>query len=267
MRCRNLILSVLLALLSCADFAHAQVVKPHVELLDTFPSGADIVVPPSQSVYLRIAYDAPAPVRIWPRPYFQGKEVSAGTNGSPEHLGEGEALGFFFFMQSGQVDEIRVTAGDGSRDGTVEIARWPLRVAAYSNAPPVTQAEPSWLVTLKAAEEARQRAEMQAQLDRPMTAGDYVIINGFMITFALVGVIGLAWPAWAVWCWRGKWRSWAMLPLAVLGLVLLNIFVGTMLDPTSHNLWPFEIVIWGLPCVLAMVVIALLRRRERRRTG
>lgn len=34
MRSRNLILSVLLALLSCAGFAHAQVVKPHVELLD-----------------------------------------------------------------------------------------------------------------------------------------------------------------------------------------------------------------------------------------
>lgn len=267
MRCRNLILPALLALLSCIGLAHAQAARTQVELVDTFPSGREITLPAGKTVYLRIAYDAEAPVRIWPRPYFQGQEVPAGTNGSLEHSGKGETLGFFFLPEGGQVDEIRVTAGDGSRGGTVEVARWPLRVYSYRNATPVAQAEPPWVATLRASEDAQRQAEMQARMDRPETGADIAIFGGFAMAFALVGVAGLAWPAWAVWRWRDRWRRWAMLPLAVLGLVVLNILAGTAIDPTSHNLWPFEIVMWGIPCLLAMAVIAALRRREQRRAG
>ena len=46
---------------------------------------------------------------------------------SPSYSGRGELLGWFFLMQdAGEVDGVRVTAGDGSVDSTRPIATWPL---------------------------------------------------------------------------------------------------------------------------------------------
>ena len=44
-----------------------------------------------------------------------------------------------------------------------------------------------------------------------------------------------------------------------MSLVLLNILVGVTLDPTSHNLWPFEVAMWGAGSVAVMLLLFLLR--------
>jgi len=49
--------------------------------------------------------------------------------------------------------------------------------------------------------------------------------------------------------WRGAWRWAASLPLLVVLWVVGNIVMEIRVDPTSHNLWPFE--------VLGVVVIAI----------
>jgi hypothetical protein len=48
--------------------------------------------------------------------------------------------------------------------------------------------------------------------------------------------------------WRGGWRWVALLPLLLVVGVVLRIVLDVRADPTSHNLWPFE--------VLAVVVAA-----------
>ena len=77
--------------------------------------------------------------------------------------------------------------------------------------------------------------------------------------FAALGLLGLGWPAWALWRWRDKWRLWAAIPLAAMGFVVLRIMLGTAIDPTSHNLWPFEILMAGACSMIAMAVISGLR--------
>ena len=257
-----------LVMLVLAMFAFAAHATTKVELLETFPpSGADIVVPPGESVYLRIAYDTDTPTHIWARPYFQGKEVAAGSSPSLEYSGKGELLGFFFLQPpGGQVDEIRVSAGDGSRKGTPEIARFPIRAFSYAGAhalPP----EPGWVVSMRDANNKAMDAAFKAQMDKPITAGDMAFLNGFMAVFAGLGLLGLGWPAWAVWRWRDQWRWWAAMPFALVAFVVLRIMVGTAIDPTSHNLWPFEILMAGGCSVVAMLVIALLRRAQRGRAA
>ncbi len=55
---------------------------------------------------------------------------------------------------------------------------------------------------------------------------------------------------------RGAATSWqvtALLGAAVPAAVLARVIVDGLEDPTSHNLWPFEVVIAlfvGLPCAL-----------------
>jgi hypothetical protein len=52
----------------------------------------------------------------------------------------------------------------------------------------------------------------------------------------------------------------ATLPAALMGFVVLRLIVGVSRDPTSHNLWPFEILITGALSVLLMGMLWLLRK-------
>jgi hypothetical protein len=67
----------------------------------------------------------------------------------------------------------------------------------------------------------------------------------------LIGIFVLGFIAAAIWAlarWQGWWRWLAVAPLLLVSTVVLKIIVDTSADPTSHNLWPFE--------VLAVVVVA-----------
>ena len=91
---RNPIMCVAMFAFAITFAAHA---TTKVELLETFPpSTSDIVVPPGEDVYLRIGYETDAPTHIWARPYFQGKEVAAGSSPSLEYSGKGELNGSQF---------------------------------------------------------------------------------------------------------------------------------------------------------------------------
>jgi len=62
--------------------------------------------------------------------------------------------------------------------------------------------------------------------------------------------------------WRGGWRLAAGLPLLGVAFVVLRIVLDTRRDPTSHNLWPFEIVI---ATAVALAALGLLHVVERSR--
>jgi hypothetical protein len=85
-------------------------------------------------------------------------------------------------------------------------------------------------------------------------------MSGFMLTMLALLVGSLALPAWGLWRWRGGWRAAAAVPMAVMAFVVLRIVVDTARDPTSHNLWPFEILMWGGSCVALMLALKFARR-------
>ena len=55
----------------------------------------------------------------------------------------------------------------------------------------------------------------------------------------------------------------AAVPAVVMGFVLLRIVFGAMIDATSHNLWPFELLMVGVPSLIWMAVVALVRRHRK----
>ena len=63
-----------------------------------------------------------------------------------------------------------------------------------------------------------------------------------------------------------KWRAATIVPVAIMGFVVLRIVIDLARDPTSHNLWPLEIVLAGLVSTalmgIAMFLRWLLGRRE-----
>jgi len=232
-----------------------------VELLDTEPSGRAVTLGSGQTFYMRVAYSTDTPVHIWARPYFQGREVNAGSNPSRVHEGEGEALVWFFFLgEPGQrVDEIRISAGDGSQAGTHEVKRLPVSITAGTE-PARAKAEPAWLAQLKAEEERLQRQDYERRMSEPLSAGDRAFAAGFMLAVLAIGIGGIALPIWAMRRWQSGWRLAAALPAGWVGLVALRIMLGTAVDPTSHNLWPFEILQASVVSIALIGAMAAGRR-------
>jgi len=232
-----------------------------VELLATEPAGQTVTLGSGQTFYMRVGYSTDTPVRIWARPYFAGREVNAGSNPSRLYAGEGEALAWFFFLgePGQQVDEIRISAGDGSTAGTEVLLRLPVRITAGTR-PATEAAEPAWLTRLKAEDERRQREDYERRMSEPISAGDGVLVAGFMLAVVAIGIGGIALPVRAMRRWQGGLRLAAALPLLWIAVVAFGIVVGTALDPTSHNLWPFEILQAGAVSLVLIGLMALAKR-------
>lgn len=259
-----------LVVLACMAIAvlviHDARAATRVELVETWPAGDTVTLGRNQTFYLHLRYTSDVPVNIWTRPYFQGQSVHVGSNPSREYpAGTGDALGWFYAGDPGtQVDEVRVSAGDGSIKGTPVVATFPLAVTAGDE--PVEDApKPEWLASLTAANEAVWRAEREQAANAPTSAGDLVFMQAFMLTMFALGLLCFAWPAWSMWRWRGGWRVAAALPAVVMGFVVLRLVVDTSRDPTSHNLWPFEIIMWGVPGCLWMLALFFARKLARAR--
>lgn len=247
----------------CAVGAHGARAATTVEVLDTFPAGDDVVLKRNEYFYIHLHYDTDRPVGIWARPFLRGKPASAGTSGSYSYTGSGEALGWFFFIaNSGEVDEIRISAGDGSRDGTPVALSYPVHVTASEDSG-AQEAQPEWVTRLKERDAQQQQAAYQAYASQPPSPGSGVLVSAFMLAALALGVGGVVLPVRALVRWRGGWRLAAGLPAALMGFVVLRVIVGVAADPTSHNLWPFEILIAGLVSAVIMVVLTLVRKAAR----
>jgi hypothetical protein len=69
-----------------------------------------------------------------------------------------------------------------------------------------------------------------------------ILVGGGILL--LLGVVFAS--VWGFVRWRGAWRAAALLPLAGVVFVGASIVFDTRRDPTSHNLWPLEVLIAGL---------------------
>jgi hypothetical protein len=234
-----------------------------VNVIETDPPGTDVVLGRNENFYVRLGYTTDQPVSIWARPYFQGREVDAGSNPSRTYTGIGEALGWFFFMQPGdQVDEIRITAGDGSHNGTRLVATYRVHVIGSAQPSPA-RTEPDWVVEMNRLDKAAQQADYERRMNTKTTTADVVLFNGFMLTVVALAVFGFAAPVWGVWRWRGGWRLAAAVPAIMMVFVVLRVVFGAAADPTSHNLWPFEILQVGAASVVIMALLLIARKLTR----
>lgn len=231
-----------------------------VQVLQTHPKGENITLPLHQNFHLLLAYSTDKPAGIWIAPYFQGKRVNAGSSPSQRYSGEGKALAWFFFMQPGdQVDEIRITAGDGGTKTTPWVATYPVHVVGGSE-PAAGAAAPSWVRELGEHAELVQQQALQEHMNRPVDAGETALFGGFMLAMLGVAALGFLAPAWMLRRWQGGWRIAAALPATLMAFVVLRIVVGVSLDPTSHNLWPFEILIAGASSAGTIGALLIARR-------
>lgn len=181
------------------------------------------------------------------------------SNASQKYTGSGEALGWFALTEPGEVDEVRIVAGGGQPYREWELARYPVELR-WTNAPSSTEPRPRWVDDLLAVEKARYQEGAEGRANEPQSAGDVAFFNGFMLIMLALFVAGIGVPLWSLWKWRGGWRIAAAVPVAVMGFVVLRIIVDTAHDPTSHNLWPVEILMFGTASLACIGVLKVARR-------
>lgn len=232
-----------------------------VAVLATDPPGGEVTLGRDQHFFLHLRYQSDQPVQIWAHPYFQGGPARAGSNPSRVYpAGSGEALAWFFlFDPDARVDEVRISAGDGSVRRTPVVAVYPVRVSGGPG-PAASGDAPEWVARLNALDAAARQGTTRQGTHTPMSGSDVSMLNGFMLGMLAIGVLGLAGPAWGLWRWRGGWRVAAAVPAALMVFVVLRIVLDTARDPTSHNLWPFEIIMAGALSAAAMLALRAARK-------
>lgn len=256
------LVALLLALFCNAGLLHAQTT---VEVLETWPTGRDIRIPANQSLYLHLRYHSQTPTHFWAAASFEGRPVKTGTNPSRVYpAGDGEAWVWFFLFEPGaKVDEIRIDAGSGSDAGTHAIASWPVRVESIDA--PVSREVPAWVDAMRAADAVAEKEAQARAAAEPASFLDILIVPLFLFAVLAVFALGFLAPLWGVWRWQGGWRIGAVVALAPLAFVLARLLVDAARDATSHNLWPFEIVLYGAPGAVLMLALLLFRRWLARR--
>jgi len=218
-----------------------------------------------QPFYLRIAFSTDTPVNIWVRPYFNGKPVvRIKSNAAPRRNGSGEALGWFSLDTRDEVDEVRVIVGGGDPWREWSAASYPVRLVG-TGASAVPQQPPQWVAELRQLEQQLHAQEMEKRRSEPEPPGAALWLSGFMLVVLCLLAAALAWPAWALWRWRDGWRLAAVIPLLMMLVVVLRILINTTRDPTSHNLWPLEILMFGTGSIAIMGLLAVIRRFSRGR--
>ncbi len=237
--------------------------EPRIRIAATDPA-SPATLGRDEPFYLLIEYATEEPAQFWARPYFRGEALKkVKFNPSRPYRGTGTALGWFSLDEAGAVDEVRIVTGGGKpwRESTVLVHPVDIRGTGQ---PAPGRPKPPWVAQLQAEANAIHREELRREAAKSPSVLDQALFTGFML--AVVGLLvgSIAGPAFAVWKWTGAWRIAAAVPLVAMGFVLLRIVVDTARDPTSHNLWPFEILYFGAGSVAAVAVMALVRRLTRR---
>jgi len=233
--------------LACADST--------ARILETQPA-AGATLGKGQNFWLLIEYESDEPISLWARPYRDGKEVEkAMSNASLTHVGSGQALGWFSLVEPGEVDEIRIKAGSGKPYREWELMRLPVQLR-WTDATPADEPHAAWVDAALATEKARYAEEAKRRASEPVTPGVTALLSGFMLGVLALLVAGITVPLCSVWRWRGRWRIAAAVPACAMLFVVLRIVVDTTRDPTSHNLWPFEILQIG---VVSLAIVGALK--------
>lgn len=114
-------------------------------------------------------------------------------------------LAGFSLIPRGEVDEVRIEAGDGSASNTSVVAVWRSDIVG-GNEVGKKQPEPAWIAEMTVRAKAVQDEAYRARMRQPPRSSDTFLVVVFVCVALAFGFFGFIMPAWAVWRWHGAWR-------------------------------------------------------------
>ncbi len=223
-----------------------------VEVVDTWPPGAQVSLAPGGKFYLRIAWSTDSMTRIHARPWLEGREVAAWTSPSPRYdRGSGETVAWFSFDSAGmRADEVRIFVGN-SRPRLAAVHRVSLTSASTAAA---AAPAPAWVAELES-----RVVDATGGPREPPDPADGRWLDRFMLAVAALALFGLLAPLWGVVRWRGRWRIAAAVPMVAMGLFATFLLLTALFNPGSLNLLPLVVLMAAVPCSLFIAALFLAR--------
>jgi hypothetical protein len=90
-----------------------------------------------------------------------------------------------------------------------------------------------------------------------------MIILNFVFNLAMLLIPAAPFAWWAnkkAKASRDEWQLLVWVPVLPLAIWAVIVAFAVTRDPTSHNLWPFEAVIWGALSFALLVIVRIARR-------
>lgn len=255
---RGLVTIAVALLTTVADAATVQLLETHPAQPATLANG--------HTLNLRIRVESPTAqdvhiVEVRSRGAKVGWYATSGIEAVP--AGGGETV-LFTFLQPKEgdvhVDEIVVKttekgAGATTSDPAGEAHVLPVDATWTVATGTDDSVDPAW-VTEHRAQASAHRAAARAAEPKTGILGHLLFFAGSLLFVVLV--IAAYWlPIRWIRRWQGGWRLAAAVCLVPITLSIVNITLGLMSDPTSHNLFPFEIAIAGAIAYGMMIVVRI----------
>lgn len=236
-----------------------------VELLETHPA-QPATLANGHTLNLRLRVESPTAQEIHiqevrSRGAKVGWYATSGIEAVP--AGGGETVLFTFLQPKDgdvHVDEIVVKTVEAGASATTPNppgqthvlsvdATWTVATGASE------EANPAWITEHRAQANAR-RAAARAAEPPPSLFSHLLFFAGSLLFVALV-ILAYWLPIRWIRRWSGAWRLAAAACLVPITLSIVNITLGLMSDPGSHNLFPFEIAIAGAIAYGMMIVVRI----------
>lgn len=236
-----------------------------VELLETHPA-QPATLGNGHTLNLRVRVESPTAqeihiLEVRSRGAKVGWYATSGIESVP--AGGGETVLFTFLQPKDgdvRVDEIVVKTIDAGASATTPDppgethvlpvdATWTVATSARE------EANPAWVTEHRAQASAR-RAAARAAEPPPSLFSHLLFFVGSLLFVALV-ILAYWLPIRWIRRWSGAWRIAAAACLLPITLAIVNITLGLMSDPSSHNLFPFEIAIAGAIAYGMMIVVRI----------
>lgn len=247
----------LLALLAADPLSAAEepAIRIRVSAADPASGGR---LAPRDTLYLRISYDSPVPLRFRAEGFSGETAVTEGAAYNPAPVypaGKHEALVWISYFGPARIDEVRIGAKD---------AAWkPLRSLSYPVAAEWAAGAPrheraAWAAALSDRQQAMTSSAMAAAMAETDGSGG---LGSFLVALAAASI-----PAYVclqlfmVFRYSGGWRVAAGLPL--VGMIPLALYTLAALAMGS-NLWPLMMLFLTPPAFLYLVGLLIVRLLSR----
>ncbi len=249
---------------------------PVVSVLNTHPA-PDANLTGRDSFYLQYRIETPEKVRVGIEAYSRGAKLAVGNSGQ-NHFEPGTHTGaaFLFVSQKEpvQVDEIRLPIWRESTHWQQPpdwVASVPVALLHLPSSPRSQAPLPDWVNAWNKDREMRRQAAVQAAQANAAASESWVenlLLRGFLIVIIFVlPLAALALPIWAAWTWERPFRTHALIACAIFVVKVGTVMFDVARDPTSHNLWPLEMMMWTVPLLAYLGGVWLWRRSALRRAA
>jgi len=207
---------------------------------------------------VRFGYESDRPIRVQGQAYWQGRNVTSITGGSPVYpTGTGDGMFWFAYTAPAQVDRIVLTVYEENRQTSVAQASLDVELRWTGEKTP-RPAVAAWVQRLDAEAARRQQEAYQAHANQPPPLWQWGL--SFALVWSPVGYLVAQIIAWRR--LHGGWRVAAFVPIVPMVMVLLHTVRAYRAGSTLFPL----VLIFTSPVALIYLLALIVARRYRRRS-